>query len=277
MYIRKQIFVEQRSPEWHELRRNLVGASEVPVLLGVQPKSYGPQSAHQLAKRKLLGLTEPDNDAMRHGVEMEPVALAKFCSVIGRELQPAVYTYGPLIASLDGYNESYGVEIKCPYRSKLSCKEYAQQDHIRAQVEAQELVAGVPVFTMVYKSDDDFWIEDPIGSKFDKDLILSSAEAFVKTLVLRDDDLWQAAEKTYIDALAASKKAEDNLEKAKQFLQMLAPEGGIGRRCSVVMRSRIGSVDYAKIPQLKGVDLDAYRKPDIKFAQIEIDEAGEAK
>ncbi len=106
--------LEQRSPEWREWRRRVIGASEVAVLLGRSPWC----SWRELVLRKAGVIPEqPDNTAMARGRGLEAGALASASFTLGIRLDP-----GPCIedsslrlgASLDALGEGVVLEIKCP-------------------------------------------------------------------------------------------------------------------------------------------------------------------
>jgi len=63
--------MEQGTPEWLEMRKNYLGASDAPIVMKVSPWS----TPFQLWRKK-LGLVEdePENDNIRYGKAMEPIA-----------------------------------------------------------------------------------------------------------------------------------------------------------------------------------------------------------
>ncbi|MBU0752971.1 MAG: DUF1071 domain-containing protein [Gammaproteobacteria bacterium] len=79
--------------------------------------------------------------------------------------------------------------------------------------------------------------------------------------VARTDPAWQLAAGLYLQAKQEADKAAEALEKARERLVGLAShasENGDG--VTVTRFWKQGSVDYKKVPELKGVDLDRYRK-----------------
>ena len=64
---------------------------------------------------------------------------------------------------------------------------------------------------------------------------------------------WAAADKR---AKEAKKKADD----IKKELSEKVPEGAICHGFELSWTTRKGSVDYSKVPELKGVDVEPYRK-----------------
>ncbi len=78
--------------------------------------------------------------------------------------------------------------------------------------------------------------------------------------VNREDPAWAHAAKTYLDAKGVADAADEAMDAARKALVGLsshAREAGAG--VSVVRLWKLGSVDYKKVPEQRGVDLDRYR------------------
>lgn len=116
----KFVDVEQRSPQWHALRRTKIGASSSPALLNLCPN----KSSLSVYNEMMFGEKPYVNEAMQHGTDTEDEALEYFNRSIPTQgdqykFSPAVVIseeYDFMMASLDGINGSYNVilEIKCP-------------------------------------------------------------------------------------------------------------------------------------------------------------------
>jgi len=79
--------------------------------------------------------------------------------------------------------------------------------------------------------------------------------------LLRSDATWSQAAEAYAGAKRHADEATKQLESARQVLIELAQhpkEQGAG--VSVTRFWKQGSVDYKKVPELIGVDLERYRK-----------------
>lgn len=112
---------EQRTPEWYEVRKTLLTASDVAAALDVKPyESYKGSPRAELLRRK----SQPEsgftgNMFTAHGVKYEDEARVKYEATSGE----TVHEFGLLLhpelpwlgASPDGVTESGKVvEIKCP-------------------------------------------------------------------------------------------------------------------------------------------------------------------
>ena len=109
-------YQDQRSPDWTAWRRDKIGGSDSPILMGLSPWC----SPETLLRRK-LGL-EPEqylSPAMQRGQELEKEALEAYQYQVEKLMFPVVKTHPAwdwCIASLDGISldETQIVEIKVP-------------------------------------------------------------------------------------------------------------------------------------------------------------------
>src|SRR5271165_7033006 len=104
------------SPEWIELRRAYIGASDAPVVMGVSPW----RTPLQLWMEKTgMGDSQPVTKAMHRGTVLEPEALAMYCDLVGINMLPRIMFSQSnefQMATLDGIDASasIAVEIKTP-------------------------------------------------------------------------------------------------------------------------------------------------------------------
>lgn len=111
-----EINIEQRSDEWLKLRNQNIGASDIPIILGISPYS---KTIHDLWLEK-TGRKLPDSPtpAMIRGSKLEYDARAVYIAETGIKIDPVVLKAEdkPYMASLDGWNKKKKivVEIKCP-------------------------------------------------------------------------------------------------------------------------------------------------------------------
>ena len=85
----------------------------------------------------------------------------------------------------------------------------------------------------------------------------------------RDDPEWMSAAAAYLELRTAYDELSTKFDEAKAKIVGMAnhakEEGG---GISVTHIWKRGSVDYKKIPQLKGLDLDQYRAPSREETRI---------
>lgn len=116
------MLVEQRSPEWFEIRKGKITSSEIYKIMGKEEFS-------ETAKTYLLekvcehfdGYSEPaTGQALDWGTELEPVAIQHYEEVTGIKVEKASFIpsgdfYG---GSPDGLIAPEGIiEVKCPFKS----------------------------------------------------------------------------------------------------------------------------------------------------------------
>lgn len=109
------IDVEQGTPEWRAWRREGIGASDAPAIMGESPW----KSAAYLLREKCEPETAPrQNAAMARGNRLEPEARQMYVASTGNDVSPACLQsnlHPWLRASLDGicFSNRIVVEIKC--------------------------------------------------------------------------------------------------------------------------------------------------------------------
>lgn len=97
---------------WHDFRRQHIGASDAPIIMGVSPW----KNIQNLWKEKCGEENTFKNFAMQRGIDLEPKALVEYCEMTNYKMTSVVMTSeeNPLMsASLDGWDGIHAVEIKC--------------------------------------------------------------------------------------------------------------------------------------------------------------------
>ena len=266
----------QGTPEWHQHRAQSRNASETPAVLGVSPW----QTPYELwlirTGRKVQAVTP----AMQRGTELEPAARAAYEKLTGRVMEPLVLTEGDYSASLDGItlDGELILEIKCPFKGQASelwkaAAAGEMPEHYAWQIEHQLMVSGAArAHLCVFDGTDGILLEvKPKPETWPR--IREAWEQFQQYLdsdtpppltdrdtKVRTDVPWQEAAAAYIAAKRLADEAATALDSAKAALIALAShtsESGAGVK--VTRFWKVGTVDYKKIPELKGVDLEAYR------------------
>lgn len=274
----KIIELEQGTPEWLSWRKTVITATEASVIMGNNPWDT-PYSCWQ----RKLGLIEEkqSNEAMERGKRLEPEARAKFNEEFGLDMTPQVVEsseFGFLGASLDGISNSGKtlLEIKCG-GAKLHMM--ASKGEIPAyyldQMQHQLLVTGAErCFYYSYDGTygicrdvfpDPEWVKKfmPKAREFWKCIALNEPPA-LQDADYRDmslDPTWGIAASEYRKICLEIKDLEERKEiYRKELLALSGDQNCLGdgiRLMKTVMRGRI---DYDAIPEIKGIDLDRYRK-----------------
>jgi putative phage-type endonuclease len=266
----------QGSREWLDHRLATRNASETPIVLGCSPFS----TPYQLWLLRTGRKPAQVNAAMRRGQDLEPAARAAYEVLTGQVMQPLVLQDGDYSASLDGITLAGDVvlEVKCPFKGKASELWQAVAigelpEHYFWQAQHQLMVTKakrVDVFifdgsegvTREVMPKPDSW--PMIHAAWDKFAAFLQSDSppplGERDARVREDEDWKAAAAQYIDAKAAADRADQAVEAAKVRLVSLTQHPReIGSGVTVTRYWKTGSVDYKKIPELRGVRVDDYR------------------
>ncbi len=266
----------QGSQEWLDYRRTLRNASETPAVMGISPWV----SPYQLWLIKTGRTTQAVTKAMTHGTQTEPQARAAYEAQTGYIMQPLVMQDGRYSASLDGITLEGNliVEIKCPFRGRQSklwkeAQAGTVPPYYAAQIQHQLMVSGASEAHLWVFADDEGLLLTVCRDEAAMDAIRSAWDTFAQYLemdappplseadsVLRDDAAWRAAATAFAQAKRAADGADEALEVARtKLLDLVKCPRETGAGVSVVKLWKMGNVEYKKVPQLLGVNLDEFR------------------
>lgn len=269
----------------HEIKESIGGAtrysyrngSDSPAIMGASP--WG---TWQSVKDAINGVsTFKGNIATAHGEKHEADAIAAARLTFGIEgIEQVRLIEGDYAATLDLYAESDEliVEVKCPYQGKKSkiwksVMDYADPSYYVWQAHAQLLVAPAAkthiLFIYDAESGDSCYCETTRSEPAIAQL-KAAWDAFYEWMATDQpdpNDGWIQASQTwcekaarYADITAKIKEAEKDQAALKQeLLDMAEGERVRGAGLTLVKSVRQGNVDYKKVPELAGVNLDAYR------------------
>ncbi len=113
----KKYNIDQRTDEWHQLRKGKITGTTLKSILGT-PKARQEALYEIVAERLTVGIDDEEN-AMERGNRLEPDAIAIFELETGKEVERTGFCEddsNPMIAnSPDGLiGEDEAIEIKCP-------------------------------------------------------------------------------------------------------------------------------------------------------------------
>lgn len=274
----KIINLEQGSAEWLSWRKTVITATDCPAILGSSPW----MTAYKCWQRK-LGLVEEQksNEAMERGKRLEPEARAQFIERHGINMTPAVVeseTYEFLGASLDGLSDckKYILEVKCGGATLHNqAINGVIPDYYRDQMQHQLLVTGAEkAFYYSYNGKDGVCIEVMPDETF-AEKFLPKGRAFWKGVAffeppplqggdykdMNDNLDWQEYARLYSEADASLKALEDKKDwLRKKLIELCADQCCTGSGLKVMKTIMRGRIAYDEIPEIKGIDLDKYRK-----------------
>lgn len=285
--------------EWLKWRRGKIGASAAPAVMGVSPWQTRSQVYEELCGRgKPVFYTR----AMQRGHDLEGSMVAIARDYLGVDLVEQACFESPLIDRIIATCDAVGVvagevvvvEVKVRQSAVVakSRKEGRPPLEVRMQMIQQMHCAGATRGVCV--------MCDGLGEVAVLDVLWDEAlwrELLAQELDMlgcvdegRDPTHYIYREYTTMDQfeelckkyIALQPSAEEllrqeQLKEVEEALKGLAAEQKKcveGKWMRVEYSEAKGAVDYAKVPQLKGVDLEPYRKPAVGRTKIVLDKAG---
>jgi len=276
------VHFEQGSPEWHALRKTKITATDAAVIIGASHWKTRTQLYHEkLSDEPPM----PANARMQRGLDLEPIARSLFTIQTGIFVEPAVIVKDWAMASLDGLSDAMDhiVEIKCPGEKdhaialggKIPDQYYPQLQHQMYVTDLQEAhyfsFDGVDGVVVKVKRDD-VYIEKLIEEekKFYECIMSKNPPPVSENeYIEREDREWEEFAlrwKLVTDSIKQLEKEEESLR--SQLVLLSGQYNTKGAGVSLCQINRKGTVDYSKIPELKSVDLEAYRKEPITSWRI---------
>lgn len=275
-----ELLIQQGSPQWHALRANKIGASDAACILGI-----GFDSAEKRWKQK-VGI-EPViiNAAMRRGSTMEEQARKSFECEMGKRFRPAVFVHDQdqhLLASLDGISDKNEIlEIKCgnerlhndaingiipPYYNA----QLQHQMYVLGQEHAYYYSYNGEKGAIVIVSRDESFLKNYLPKAYDFWVSLQTLTKPESPYMEMDNSAeWKKLAERYLEI--QNLKGSLEIEEGRIKIELEALSGGCpARGCGLTLSraTRKGSVDFSKIPQLEGVDLEPFRKPGSEYFRI---------
>jgi len=188
-------------------------------------------------------------------------------------------------ASLDGlsFDGSTLVEIKCPLnlRDRAAAEQGRVPFQYQAQLQHQLEVSGAErAHYWSFHGSEGILVEVPPDKEYAKRLV--EAEAAFWQLVKEDrwpegeeldlsaDPNWRSAAVRYREVRVQLEQAEYEEQQLRIRLKCLATaRRTYGCGVEVLKSSRRGAVDYSAVPELRGVNLEPYRKPPVAVMKID--------
>jgi putative phage-type endonuclease len=280
--------LHQNTPEWHHWRRQGIGASDAPVIMGETPFKT-PKTLWSLKTGRMQ--EEPAGPAARRGRELEPFARRAYERRTGTQMEPVCMVHEGfewMRASLDGlsFDGSTLLEIKCPLslRDRASAQEGRIPSQYHAQLQHQlEVSRAEKAHYWSFHGIDGILIEIRPDREYAKRMI--EAEAAFWQLVKEDrwpelvndeldlgaDPAWREAALRYREVRLRLEGATAEEHKLRAMLEGLATaRRTYGCGVEVLKSSRKGAVDYAAVAELRGVNLEPYRKPPVAVVKINL-------
>ncbi|HTJ53648.1 MAG TPA: YqaJ viral recombinase family protein [Cyclobacteriaceae bacterium] len=281
--------LDQRTEAWINLRKTMIGASDTPIVMGVSPW----KTPYQLWLEKMDLKADVSNYAMEQGIKLEPEYLEDFNQRKKLDMRPEVILseeYDWMMASLDGISScrNYIVEIKnaCKEDHAVAKDGYVPK-HYYPQVQKQMLVTKLKMAYYYSRNGDDVVILEVPRDNDYIDKIIIEEQKFYNCMVnfiapeLEERDYIQVTNEAWLECArkyqivsAEARKLACEEEKYKNMLiAMSGNKNSRGAGLKLSRYSRKGAVDYTKIPELKNMDLESYRKPSSYYWTVKIEKS----
>jgi len=278
--------LHQNTPEWHRWRIQGIGASDAPVIMG-ETAFKTPRTLWSIKTgRTGEGSAGP---AARRGRELERFARHAYERQTGIQMEPLCLVHEEfewMRASLDGlsFDGSTLLEIKCPL--SLQDRTSAQQGRIPSQYHAQlqhqlEVSGAEEAHYWSFHGKDGILVEIRPDREYAKRLV--EAEVAFWQLVKENrwpelaneefdpsvDSEWSHAALHYREVRLRLENAASEEHKLRATLAYMATaRRTYGCGVEVLKSSRKGAVDYSAVPELRGVNLEPYRKAPVAVVKI---------
>lgn len=287
----REVKAEQRSAEWFEARKGRITGSKIGAILGLSPFQTREDVLRAMVREYHQYPSEFEgNQATQWGTFNEDNAAFELLIETGIDFRECGLVIHPdhkwLAASPDGVSlcGRYIREIKCPYskKDKGDFVSVFEQLHYYAQVQYEMFCTGINKAI--------FFQWSPVRSKVE---FVEFDQAFIdKTLpemhgfyllycdaikqpqkhlepkrkkVEFDVEPYLQAKKAYEEAKLAFENRREELIDAARATGKTLVDFGLVKATFVAKK---GAIDYKKIPELKDVDLEAYRIKDSKYWTI---------
>lgn len=286
----------QGTPEWLEFRKTGVFASDTPIIMGVSPW----KTVHQLYLEKMGDLESKLNWAMQRGKDLEEEARSSFERLTGHFVSPRVILDKDetwMGASMDGINdEGIAVEIKCGgLESHLIALSGRIPDHYYPQIQHQMYVCKLlEMYYFSYnpthdekwaiikvKRNDDYIKEmlkkirefyQCLQNKTPPEMTKKEAYKNKEDISIVNDDIDSKLDRLHMLSLC-KKDLDKEFDELKEEILSRFEDSDVVMGKKIQLKKVIieGRVDYKGIPELRGVNLDPYRKqPTISWRLSEI-------
>lgn len=266
------------------LRRNFIGASDAPIIMGVSPW----RTPLELYREK-LGITGPqaENEAMAEGKRLESLARKTYELLYGISSPAKRFfssEYPWMMASLDGCSASCEcVEIKCGISSHSLALKGEIAPYYIPQLQHQMYVAGIHyIWYFSYRSDDDCVILKCMrDDKYIAEMIKKEVEFWNmlqthtepemtnKDITVRDDIGWSILCQEWKEI---QRHKEDitirEIQVRDALIEMSGGKSSEGSGVKLTKVIRKGSINYSQIFELQNIDLEKYRKENIECWKI---------
>lgn len=263
----------QGSDAWLKRRKSSITSTDISVLLGINPWC----DKRTLWRRKMdLEPEQLDNEFMKRGRELEEEARQLFCKITCSCLEPEVHCHDVntwALASLDGIDLDCDevLEVKCPTRTPT--EEIPPYYYSQCQWHLYVTNAKLCHYVVYFQNDIRSWKVER-----DEAFIAKALEAAIEFRNSMIEFNEPESDKPLLNEITCPESLYrldrynelcqkiEEMEKERTALRENIIADAKGQACKgggfrIMPIEREGAIDYSKIPELKGISLDDFRKP----------------
>jgi putative phage-type endonuclease len=284
------ISLDQEGPAFHAARAKGIGGSEIAVIMGLSPY----RTPHSLWLEK-TGRKQPEDIGNLPHVVRGRLSEIACRSIIERDMRlsfkPKMWQREGSIcrASDDGWSMEANIILECKAMGKKAHQEAAEgkiPEHYRLQCQYNLAVSGAVkcIFASFRPEDETLHKIDVLPDSEEGAALMARAEEWWRVHVVGDTppDLVDGDYKDLAghDELVAryrvltDRKTEIDreLEVVKQGLESVLGDlpGALVSGAKISRVYRKGNIDYAKVPELKGVNLEPYRRAGSSYVRVNV-------
>jgi putative phage-type endonuclease len=284
--------LQQNTARWRAWRAGGLGSSDAPVVMGDSPW----RNLRELWEIKTgrRAAESEENCAMKRGRRLEAAAREAYEAYTGEQMEPHCLVHDQhswMRASLDGvsFDRATVLEIKCPLSEldRIAAKEGRIPQHYYAQLQHQLEVSRARR-AHYWSFDGSAGVLVEVGPERDYARRLVEAEAAFWQLVREDswpeptreeldlsgDPGWRELALRYREARLKLESATGEEQRLRAMLERMASaRRTYGWGVELLRLWRKGAVDYLAVPELRGVDLEPYRKPPVAVVKLNLTES----
>lgn len=270
--------IQQNTSEWFEWKKGKIGASYIASIMGLSPF----ETPLMLYDRIQNDVSIPDNDAMRKGRELEPIARDHINNrpYLQANYQPVCMErtdFPWMIASLDAYDKDVIFrlrEIKCPGEKTHSIAVNGKvPEYYWVQCQWQMWVSGeIEQYYDSFYNGNLVSIRVPVDRVFEEKMV-ADVKLFYKRLLEFDppepcDRDYVQIEEQYPRMVALIYqdlcKQVDDLEKQKEIQRKVLIEASGNRNCKIgpLRLTKViskGVVSWKDLAQVHNIDPEPFR------------------
>lgn len=286
----KKIELTQGTPEWLAYRKSRVGASDIGNIAGCAGAF---RTRAQVLEEK-LGAAKVENNSyldalFKDGHEWEALVRAKLNDAGHHHFEPVVVEHPEhpgFFASLDGIDENTRTILEV--KSTKSIDRFheivdAPPENYIAQIQWQLFVTDYETALLAVVHESGLVIQTIERDDAMIDRLVLAANSFLAEMATAQmtgvvphflPAVPEVQELLLLKAMAekASAKLDEVNEKIKAIGDKLLTEYSASRleneKVVITRVERAGAIDYKKVPELKGVDLEPYRKKPSSFVKV---------